>query len=347
MSFYRNRQARRLTIGFFFGVVLAVTCARAFGAYEVIDTQALGRREVYWIDNQRVLFPGYDLTRSITDGAKSSPQSVLYIWDRHTRQATVYADIPEARYVCYSDGFLSYVILKDGKRYLREGKIGAEIERAWNPPAPGSKIDRNELTCRDFDISIMDKVIPDFFFIPLRDGDGYYGWQKRESHIEAINSPIFYLPGGKGKKPIALPIAGGERDRISYSDYLGAYVIEYTPSQRKEDTVGKVRILYTNGKVVESIIPAGPWMRGSMGYVPAKPGIVMSSSATGRQSNFDPGYAGVYLVHGNKAQRLVSGFPSRPAVSPDGCKIAVVVNPLTGPGLKATLRVIDLCKKGD
>lgn len=334
-------------------ILLLAACAAsaAHGAaatsYEVMDTGVLGRRDAFWIDNQRVLFPGYDTTRRDPTAFKSPPQSVLYIWEWSTRRTRIHSDIPEGDYVCYRDGFVSYAVRKNGKRYIREGKLGAEIEREWNPPAPGTKIDRNEFTCKDFDLSTTDKVYPGFYFIPLRKGDGYYGWQKKESIVERINSPMFYLPAGKGKKPIALPIGGEERDRISYSEYLGGYVIEYTPSQRKEDSVGKVRVLYTSGKVVESIIPAGPWLRGSMGYVPAKTGVVMSSSASGRRSNFDPGHAGIYLVHDNKVEQLVSGFPSRPAVSPDGCKIAAVVNPLTGPGLKATIRIINLCRQGE
>lgn len=312
-------------------------------AREIIDTGVLGRREAYWIDNQRVLFPGYDTTRLDPTAFKSPPQSVLYIWDSDTRQASIHSDIPEGDYVCYSEGFVSYAVRKNGKRYIREGKLGAETEREWIQPPPGSKIDRSEITCKSFDFSMADKVYPGFFFIPLRENDGYYGWQKKESGVERMNPPMFYLPAAKGKKPIAIPITGKERDKISYSEYLGAYVIEYTPSQRNEDSVGKVRILYTNARVTEFIIPSGPWLRGSMAYVPAKAGIVMASRATGRKSDVDPGHAGIYLVHGSKAERLISGFPSRPAVSPDGCKIAGVVDRLSGPGKKATLQIVSLC----
>lgn len=327
-------------------LLLSFSVPSSFGApaYEVIDTGILGRREAFWIDNEQVLFPGFDTTRSDATAFKSPPQSVLYIWDWNTRQARIHADIPEARLVCYSDGFISYIILKDGRPYVREGRLGEEADREVRSPAPGIRIDRNEITCKEFDLSIQDKIYPGFWFIPLRDGDGYYGGEKRDSYADAAASLMFYLPSGRGKKPIPLAIPGQERDRISYSQYLGAYVIEYTPSQRKENSIGKVRILYKNGKVTESTIPAGPWMRGSMAYVPVRTGIVMSSSATGRKSNFDPGHAGIYHVHGTEVVRLISGFPSRPAVSSDGCKVASVVNPLTGSGLKATLRVINLCR---
>lgn len=336
---------KRSVIAFFCCAVSVATCACASSAYEIIDTQILSRREAYWIDNQRVLFPGFDMTRSDPTAFKSPPQSVLYIWDWNTRKARIHADIPETDYVCYSDGFVSYAIRRNGKRYIREGKLGTEIEREWNPPAPGSKIDRNELTCKDFDFSTADKIYQGFLLIPLRDGDGYYGWQKKESSVEADKAPMFYLPAGKGKKPVTLPIGGGERDRVSYSQYLGAYVIEYTPSQRNENTTGKLRILYTSGKVDEITIPAGPWMHGSMAYMPAKAGIMMSSRALGLRSEFDLGHAGIYLVNGTKVQRLVSGLPGRPfAVSPDGCKVAAVINPHEGPGLKATLQVINLCR---
>jgi hypothetical protein len=70
----------------------------------------------------------------------------------------------------------------------------------------------------------------------------------------------------------------------------------------------------------------------------------MASRAAGFKSSSDHGHAGLYLVVKDKPERLISGFPSRPAVSPNGCKVAVVINPMTGPGLKATLRIVDLCK---
>lgn len=318
--------------------------ACATSAYEIVDTGIAGRKEAYWIDNGRVLFAGFDLSRTDTTTASRSPQSVIYIWDERTRKATIHADIPEGDYICYSSGYVSYAVVKDGRRYIREGKIGGEIEREWVQRAPGSKVDRNEISCRDFDYATAGDIYPGFLFVPLLDGDGYYGWQKQESHAETVKSSMFYLPAGKGKKPIALPILGAESDRISYSEFRRAYVIEHTPSQRRADSVAKVRVLNRSGKVTESIIPAGPWMRGSMAYAPAKTGMVMSSSALGLKSRSDLGDAGLYLVHEETVKRLVPGFAGRPSVSPDGCKVAAIVDPMKGPGVRATLQIVNLCK---
>lgn len=328
-------------------ILLVLTLGACFlgaEANEVTNTEIPGRKEAYWIDNSRVLFPGLDTSRVDATAKGRPPQSVIYIWDERTHKASVYTDIPESDYVCYSNGYLSYAVRKDGKRYIREGKIGAEIEREWDQPAARSKVDRNPISCMDFDYSTADRIYPGYLFVPLLDGDGYYGWQKKKSNIEALKSPLYYLPAGKNKKPVPLPILSAQIDRISYSEYLRAYVIEYTPHHRKADSIGKVWILYRSGKVSESLIPAGPWMRGSMGYVPAKDGVIMSSSALGLKSRFDPGYAGVYLVRDGKVERLISGFPGQPAVSPDGCKVAVVINPLVGPGIHATLNTVDLCE---
>jgi len=326
--------------------LVAIAYLPVVGAGQVTDTGVRARKEAYWINNDQVLFPGFDATRADAATISRSPQSVLYIWDERTRKATAHADIPESDYICYSNGYVSYAVRKEGKRYIREGKLGAETEREWSQPAARSKVDRNEIGCRDFDYSTADKIYPGFLFVPLLDGDGYYGWQKQESNVEALKSLMFYLAAGKGKKPVPLPILGAEKDRISYSEYLRAYVIEYTPSHRNEFSVGKVRILYTTGKVTEFVIPAGPWMQGSVGYVPAKGGIVMSSRAAGLKSRFDRGHAGLYLVRENKVEQLLSGFSGRPAVSPNGCKVAAVFDPMTGPGVRATLQIVDLCKKG-
>jgi len=312
-------------------------------AYEVIDTGIPGRNEVFWIDNERVLFPGFQIRPK--SGERASLRAVLYVWDLGTKRPRIQAEMPEGGYICYSGGYISYAIHRNGKRFIREGKFGAEKERAWSPPTPGARIDRNQLTCRDMDLADLEKIYPGFFFIPLRDQDGYYGWKKPESTVEATKSPLYYLPSGKGKAPIALPLTVGEKDRVSYSEYLGAYVIEYTPSVRLERTTGKVSILYTTGRVEGHTIPAGPWLRGSVGYTPARPGIVMSSPAVGFRSESDPGDAGVYLVRGMKVDRMIVGFPSRyVAVSPDGCKAAAVVRVQKPADVKATLRIVDICR---
>jgi hypothetical protein len=314
-------------------------------AYEVVDTGVSGRNEVYWIDNARVLFPGYE--KSSATAERTSVRSVLYVLDLGTKRPTVHSEIPEGGYVCYASGHVRYAVSKDGKRYMREGKFGAEIERELAPSPPGSKIDRNEFTCKDVDLSTADKMYPGFLFIPLRDGHGYYGWQKEESSAKGADASMFFLPAGMRTRPIALPIKSSEKRRMSYSEYMGAYVIERSELTRKDvdgRPSGKVWLLFPTGKVSEAEMPNGPWLRATWGYAPTRKGWSVSSRATGVKSNFDPGDAGIYLVNGNVAKRLVVGFPSTPAVSPDGCKIAAVVNPLIGPGLRATLRIIDLCK---
>lgn len=331
-----------------FLMMLIVAASNAFAAatYEIIDTGisargGLVRRNVYWIDNQQVLFPGYDQTRSIATGSGTSPQSVLYIWDIKARQVKLYADIRETDYVCYSNGFVSYAVSREGERYIREGALGAEKERKWNPPVPNAKIDFNELSCKDFDLSGMDKVYPGYWFAPLRDGLGYRGGPKTTVSDQKPTTSWFYLHSGKGKKPIPLPVS--KMDRISYSEYLGAYVIDDIPSQRGKDANGTMWLLYPDGRVTEAIIPAGPWMSGSVGYAPTKEGIIMWSAALGLKSRFDPGNAGIYLVNDHKISHLITGLPGMPAVSPDGCKVAAAVHPRTAVGQKATLRLIILC----
>jgi hypothetical protein len=207
-------------------------------------------------------------------------------------------------------------------------------------------IDRNHVTCKDFDYSTAGQIYPGYFFIPLRDGDGYYGWSKPQRHADNSHSAMFYLPFGQGKKPVQLPFSSEKLGRVSYSQFLDAYVFEYVPSRRNEDTVGKVWILSTSGDVTESTIPAGKWMRGSLTFVPARNGVIMSSTAAGFTSAEDPGHAGIYLVREDKVVRLLSGFPGVPAVSPNGCKVAVVVDPMTGPAPRATLQIVRLCDGG-
>jgi len=338
----RTRVGGEVLVVVLLAVFLASTSAKS---YEVVDTGVLARNEVYWIDNARVLFPGY--RNPLSPGDRSSSNSVLYVWNLGARALRVHAEIPDGDYICYANGYVSYAVRKDGKRYVREGMFGGETRREWVPPAPLSKIERNQFTCKDIDLSAADKVYPGFLFIPLRDGDGYFGWQRRQASAEAANSPLFFLPTGKGSNPIALSIQASQKRRITYSAYKGAYVIERSELARKDSDSapgGRAWLLFPTGKTAEIQIPDGPWLRATWGYAPTRKGWVLSSRATGRRSDFDVGDAGIYLVNGNVAQRLIVGFPGAPAVSPDGCKVAATINPLTGPGLNATLRIIDFCK---
>jgi hypothetical protein len=320
-------------------LVLATLGASHGLAFEVTDTGVPGRNEVYWLDDARVLFPGFDGA-----GGGRALRPVLYVWDQRTRQASVQSEMADAGYICYSGGYVRYAVSRGDRQYMREGRLGAETEREWTP-APGARFDRNELTCRDHDLADYEKVYPGFVFVPLRNSDGYYGWKKIEQVREALESPLYYLSGSNGSKPVALPIKAGQRDRVSYSEFLKAYVIEFTPGVRTEHTTGKVWVLRVDATVEEHVIPAGPWLRGSVGYTPAKGGIVLSSPALGLRSMDDVGAAGVYLVRGAKVQRMVAGFPTRHvAVSPDGCKAAAVVRLQKPRDVKATLRVIDICR---
>ena len=332
----------RLQVGLLFALLIPI-CAHS---YEVIDTGILGRDEIYWIDNAHVLFPGFRRSEE-AKGRESPTRAVLYVWDVGNRHARVHAEIPETDYVCFADGYVSYAIRRNGRRHIREGKLGSEIEREWDPSSPRRKIERNPFTCQDMDLTKADEVYKGFLFLPLRRGDGYYGWKKTKSAAEADASPMYFLRQGGGEKPAALPFTDVEKRRITYSEYEGAYVVERSElTRRNADTApgGKAWLVFPTGKVTDVQIKDGPWLRATWGYAPTRKGWVIASRSTGRRSQSGPGDAGIYLLSEGSSERLIAGFPSAPALSPDGCRIAAIVNPLTGPGLKATLRVVNLCR---
>jgi hypothetical protein len=311
-------------------------------AFEVLDTGVPGRNEVYWLDDARILFPGFK--RDTAGGGALRP--VLYVWNHKTRRAGVHGEMAEAGYICYAAGYVRYAVRRGDKLFIREGRLGSESEREWPWLPSSARIDRDELTCRDQALADYEKVYPGFIFVPLRDQDGYYGWRKIENIKEALDSPLYYYLPGARKQPVALSIKAGQRDRVSYSEFLKAYVIEYTPGVRNEQTTGRLWVLRTDAMVEEHIIPAGPWLRGSVGYTPARGGIVMSSRAVGLRSLDDVGAAGVYLVRGSQVERMVAGIPSRyVAVSPDGCRAAAIVH-AGARANEATLRVIEICRRG-
>lgn len=311
-------------------------------AIESFDTGLSAKNVAFWLDDNRVLFPGFT-PASAGEEKKHARKPVLYVWDERSRTARIHTDIAEGSYVCSVDGYVSYMVRKDGVQYLREGKLGEERERRWIPPTALRKVDINDITCKEFDFGAADKIYPEFLFIPLRDGDGYYGWNREESRLGVASKPVYYLAAGPQRRPVRLPVEGNDLVRVFYSPYFKGYAFECLPSRRDDSTVGDVWVVGLDGGIKKFTVPAGPWMGATVWMVPARSGVVMSSLASGLGKR-KPGAAGVYLVRDGRVKRLLEGFPAQPAVSPDGCKVAVVVGPVDGARIPATLRILTLCR---
>lgn len=323
--------------------LLLAGCADLAGSkYPITDSgyfriPGLLSKSVYWIDNRKVLFHG---TSAKTDSAGA--QSRLYVWDTQENAVTPYAYTGRIGTFCLKDGYIRYGLERDDKFYVRRGPLGKEQE-AYTPPPPedpelAPRV--NELTCREYRRADQPRS-ERFSFSPLRPGHGYWGF---DYVSRDVGKPLLFLPEG-ARQPIELPIEAREKGYLDYSEYANVYVIYRLAglaSLRERPT--KVWLLHPSGQVDTIDIPKGPWTGYSARYAPTRAGLIMTSR--GLTAGSGPGAAGLYLVNGDRVEKILAGLIEDIDVSPDGCKVAISVNPYTSELRRSRIKMIDVCKQG-
>jgi len=95
-------------------------------------------------------------------------------------------------------------------------------------------------------------------------------------------------------------------------------------------------MLRIDGLVSVYRLPPGQWMRGTVRAMPVQGAIFMTSYA------IRAGADGGYLVRDVQVQRIVKGYINNFAVSPDGCTVAMYIQPADG--VVSRLAMINVCK---
>jgi hypothetical protein len=324
-------------------MLLLAGCADLAGSkYPITDSgywriPGLLSKSIYWIDNRRVLFHGKSAK---PDSAEAHSQ--LYVWDTEKNTVTPYAYTGRIGTFCLKDGYIWYGVERDEKFYVRRGPLGGEQE-AYLPPPPEDPelvLRVNEHTCREYRRADQPRS-ERFSFSPLRPGHGYWGF---DYVSRDVGKPLLFLPEG-APRPIELPIEAREGRLIEYSAYADAYVVSRIAGLASlRDLPTKVWLLYPTGRVDTFPIPKGPWTGYDARYAPTRAGLLMTSRALTAGSG--PGAAGLYLVNGDWVERILAGLIEDIDVSPDGCKVAISVNPYTSELRRSRIKMIDVCKKG-
>lgn len=157
-----------------------------------------------------------------------------------------------------------------------------------------------------------------------------------------------------------MPFKSREQIGISFHPFKGAYFIEglyFNPTTKANQTPWPKNLpryawwLEPGGKIAEVVIP--PAMQNKRGYwdelVPTKLGIATMSRG-GWNSDHDPGEQGVYLINGERVEKILDGTVDRMGVSPNGCRLAVANAPNNATDHLGeydkqfrTMKVIELC----
>jgi hypothetical protein len=136
---------------------------------------------------------------------------------------------------------------------------------------------------------------------------------------------------------------------------MGAYLLQGQPLNTKLASM-PMWLLFPNGKVQQVFDPTGkPWARTFGGQqLFTKRGVifVQHDLRTTRLGEEELRDSGLYILEDEKPRRVLSAFLDSPALSSDGCRLAVVKRRLQTspqklrPEERYRIAVVDLCEGG-
>lgn len=333
-------------------LVFAFTCksiqAVNSSGYEIknLSSGHAGGESVFWLDNERVLFVGTEpgLREIRKSDGKEVARIGLYTWDTRSDKVTRHSDLSGK--VCFSQGYIRYIVVREEQVVLNEGPFRRERQtiRKLGANEDAGRAFVNPFTCKE--VSKAERLSDPRPGILLKDGHGVLDTQG--GHAQFAKKPVLFYPLDK-KESITLPISNHDTVVVRYSEYLGAYVFKEGRSIFKGPQ--KVWYLYPDGRFKEVVVPDGPWMQGSTNYMPTKKGLFMVSHSSKGWSGkgLSPHNRGGFLVEDGDVEKLVNGYITGFAVSPNGCIVAMSIQSASGndknyvPGI---MKTINLCAKG-
>lgn len=347
-----TRKHMKRLLGFFLVVLLACVSPQLAACgeprYPILDSKfPAAEAKLGWIDNERVIFQGYEPGKFGTKSPKDRhiyDITGLFIWDTATNAVSKHASMEGLTTLCVHAGEVTFA--REGM--LVAGKLGEERQT----PFP-KKHWFNPNSCRYY------TSLPYWRIegqrnrsLPLLETHGYldFGIPSRADPSKA--SPVLLYPPDQ-KNPTQLPFTGEQvRFSVAYFEFADVYLLE---GHRETTYATSIWLLKPDGTVTKALAPTGKaWERMGWGhYQLTKKGLFLVG---GRGTYDQAGTTGGYLLLRDEPKRLVSGFVRNAAVSPNGCRVAFVhvLHSQAGadsfralkagkPGTR-TLQMIDLCK---
>jgi hypothetical protein len=335
--------------------------------YRLIDSgfPANEQFQPYWIDNERIIFKGYEVG-SYSKEMHDSPPSVsrakgydehgmrtgYYLWDTKSGKVSLYKDKIEN--LCAEDDQVIYLTIPSNemeKYVVWEGKLGEEKPSDIDPqrlPSRGSLWNRN---CWPLYPDPKNPQSKGRHLLRLRPPWGYLDLGPINPPFD-LTAPVLYYRSGRAEAiKLSIPRSKLRSGKYFFVPHDGRYFL--IDSQADRSGIPDAWYLAADGALTEVVIPPGPWLNISLH--PVKGGIFLSSSYTKGKKLSEPG--GAYLVPDGEWWRLLfTGVKGKSGVSPDGCKVATTIAPdekaylesfrewVAGrPGQK-TMRMINICQ---
>ena len=287
----------------------------------------------FWIDDDRVIFKGYEpgsysqemhrteSRQAYSRGYENGMRTGYYVWNTRTNKVDLYKDRIES--FCVEDEKVVYQTIPSAvgeKAIVWRGGFGKE-EPVDTSPAPPNTVSLYGNCWNIFPVrtDAQRGRRP----IRLRSGWGYLDVGPSDPPYD-LKAPVLYYREGQDK-PLKLPIPIEKLINAGHARFVphdGRHlVVEGLGDVSK---VPDAWFLTPDGKLMEVLIPPGPWQNVTL--YPVKGGIFLSSAYTKGKKLSDP--AGAYLIPDGQWWRLLfTGVQGRAGVSLDGCKVALTVAP--------------------
>jgi hypothetical protein len=299
---------------------------------------AAGKRDIAWLDNTHVVFDGFTGGEGSLGHESPVRDPGMYVWDLDRGTATREPRFDRAGNFCNRGPYLSYSEFTEDRksskrRAFENGKEIALPDKYWINPQSC----HTYLTRPPWDIDGRATV-------PLLEEHGYIDrGVKGQDRIK--NFPLLYYRTGS-TQPLPLELDRNQVDpHIRYYPFIDSYLLE---GQRVALWAPPLWVLHPNGAVEQLFAPEGQaWVKFSWSWLElTKRGPVFTSLTLGGPQGSEPG---LYLWAGGVLTRVADGFFTMHAVSPDGCKLAVIKSRPERPLPTAELhrlQIIDICNGG-
>lgn len=312
--------------------------------FPIIESGYIGRsggagQELYWLDNDRLLFLA-EKPQERAPNDISVPDYNLYVWDLRSKTVKLHRAGSQYSGLCVFKGYVRFTFTEQGRRFIFEGPFGSErlryVDQALAAEFENHEREVNRHTCREY--KTADLPPKGWRVYPLLDGE-FLSRDREPKDGEVVH--LRYWP--RDLAPVLLNMTAEVTGVSRYSDYVDAYVLSEAPFNFLfgSDVVRRSWLMDRRGRIRDFTPPSGPWMRGTTYVAPTRRGLFLISHAVGGGGNGD---AGAYLLRDGELIRIIEGLPSSFAVSPNGCRVAVLISDVSRfrPDT-AYAKALDLC----
>lgn len=334
---------------------------------------AASARGFRWIDDTKVLFLAND--RELSQYEKRADKLVMtkavptiHLWDVRAGKIDRYRKEPLADYLCAVDGQVSFGLKRGEEMVIVEGRYGEEHERQL--AAPRDETSRlNRYTCKRYRYGDLPRRHGGRA-IPVREEHGVLE-RSGGNAVDAWVPPFrWWNHTAGGSREIAFP-QEHISDPLAYSYQAKGYLFRKDGGRAEVGMTNRLYVWLPETNSVRTLNIPGSANWAAMSHVTlTREGLLGVSflPGAGRQNARDPGPAGIYFFSGPPigdfmtgpsatskrasgplvVEQIIRGLTEEISdVSPDGCLVAVVVDPWNESRTPVRLQAIDVCNRGN